>query len=108
MWPTQAEAYLPHSVILCKLFNFWEPVSSSVKWEEYPHQSVFVSSQWEVFEEFGKLPETVCTQWIVAIIIIYKDAYCYFTFLTNLVDHKAQPHVTWRLILDQPQKNTIK
>lgn len=64
-----------------------------------------MNSQCEVFEEFGKLPAPVCIQWIVAIIIIYKNTYSYFAFLTNLV---GQHHVAWRLILDQPKKNIIK
>ena len=65
-------------------------------------------SQSEVFKEFGKLPDTVCIQGMVANIIIYKNTYGYFTFLTNLADHKAQHHMTWRLILDQLKKNKIK
>lgn len=50
----------------------------------------------------------VCIHWMVANIIIYKNTYCYFTFLTDLAGHKTQHHVAWGLILDQPKKNVIK
>lgn len=60
---------------------------------------------WEVFEEFGELPDPVRIQWIAASIIIYKNTYSYFAFLTKPVGLYC---VTWRLILDQPKEDVIK
>lgn len=67
-----------------------------------------MNSQWEVFKEFGMLPDTVCVEWIVVIIIIYKNTYCYFTFLNNTADHKATKPRDMKTNLDQPKKNIIK
>lgn len=63
----------------------------------------FVNSQREVFKEFGKLPNTACILWMVAIIIIGKNTDGYFIFPIKFTAHKLNS--TWQgEILAQPKK----